>query len=233
MRLRQDLALAAGVAVLGFVLGPWFDGLSDAYFSWHMVQHFAIMMVAAPLLLLGAPLRRLLSALPRPVARKLSAFVNHPRLDPLRFPVLAWLSMPLVLYVAHFSPLYEAALEHEPIHALEHGAFLVAALIWWNPVLAVAPSPHALSYPVRMFYVFVSMPIQAFLALALYTANHALYPFYVRELGPAAALVDQAYGAEFMWVATGFVLFLAFMGLCVAWLRDERRRTMHADRLLG
>jgi cytochrome c oxidase assembly factor CtaG len=180
--------------------------------------------------LLAAPLRRILAALPQSAARKLSGFLQLPAVQSVNSPILAWLALPITLYVAHFSPLYEAALEHDPIHAFEHGLFFIAALCWWNPVLAVAPSPHALSYPVRIFYVFISMPVQGFLGLALYSVNHPLYPHYERELGAAAAMIDQAYGAELMWVATGFFLVVPFIALVVAWLRAEERLALLADR---
>lgn len=230
-RRREDAALVAAIAVLVLVLGPWFDRLADRLFTWHMAQHVAIMMVAAPLFLLGAPLRRILTALPRPAARRLSAWLQHPAVQALNSPILAWLALPITLYVAHFSPLYEAALEHDPIHAFEHGLFFVAALCYWNAILAVAPAPHALPYPARIFYVFISMPVQGFLGLALYSANHPLYPYYERELGVTAALVDQAYGAELMWVATGFFLVIPFMALVVYWLRSEERLALLEDRL--
>ncbi|MGH7661996.1 MAG: cytochrome c oxidase assembly protein [Vulcanimicrobiaceae bacterium] len=229
-RRSQDAALGAAIAVLVLVLGPWFDRLADRSFAWHMAQHIAIMMIAAPLFLLGAPLRRLLAALPRSAARRVSRFLQHPVVQILNSPFLAWLALPITLYVAHFSPLYEAALERDPIHAFEHGLFFAAALCYWNPILAVAPSPHALSYPVRIFYVFISMPVQGFLGLALYSINHPLYPYYERELGVAAAMLDQAYGAELMWVATGFFLVIPFLVLVFYWLRAEERLALLADR---
>lgn len=229
-RRGEDAALVAAFAAVVLVLGPWFDRLADRSFLWHMAQHIAIMMVAAPLFLLGAPLRRILVALPRPAARRVSACLQQPIVQALNSPILAWLALPIAMYVAHFSPLYEAALEHDPIHAFEHGMFFVAALLYWNPVLAVAPSPHALSYPARIFYVFVSMPVQGFLGLALYSASHPLYPYYERKLGATAALIDQAYGAELMWVATGFFLVIPFMALVVYWLRAEERLALLSDR---
>ena len=229
-RRREDAALLAGLAVLVLVLGPWFDELSDRWFVWHMAQHVAIMMVAAPLVLLGAPLRRLLSVLPTAAARRASALLQSRSFRILEAPMLGWLALPITLYVTHFSPMYEAALEHGWVHALEHAWFFGAALLFWNPALAIAPSPHAMPYPVRIFYVFVAMPVSAFLALAIFTASHPLYPYYVREMGTAAALADQADGAELMWIATGAALAAGMMSLVVRWLRDEEKKTLLADR---
>ena len=229
-RRRENVALAAGLAVLVIALGPWFDELSDRSFAWHMAQHILIMMVAAPLVLLGAPLRRILAVLPTPAARQASIVLRSRVLGVLESPLLGWLALPLTLYVTHFSPFYEAALEHGMVHAFEHAWFFTAALLFWNPALAIAPSPRALPYPARIFYVFVAMPVSAFLALVIFTASHPLYPYYEREMGTAAALTDQAYGAELMWLATGVTLVTAMMALVVRWLRDEEKKTLLADR---
>jgi len=228
--MRANLALLSGIFVLAFVLGPWFDALSDRSFAWHMVQHVAIMFVAAPLLLLGAPLRRLLAALPTEGARQVSRALRAEPLHTLASPVVAWLALAIVLYATHFSPMYEAALEHPIVHGLEHVLYLCVGLMFWTPILAVAPSPNALSFPARIFYVFTAMPMGAFLGLAIYTASHPMYPYYAARLGTARALADQTYGGEVMWFSVGAALFAALMSLAVLWLRDERRRALLYDR---
>jgi len=228
--MRANVALLSGIIVLAVVLGPWFDALSDRSFAWHMVQHVAMMLIAAPLLLLGAPLRRVLAALPRETARGLSRALRAEPLHALASPLVAWLAFAVVLYATHFSPMYEAALEHPAVHGFEHILYLAAALVFWNPILAVAPSPDALSFPARIFYVFTAMPIGGFLALAIYTASHPMYPYYAAHLGAAAALADQAYGGEIMWLGCGAALFMALIGLAALWLRDEQRRSLLYDR---
>lgn len=227
--MRANVALLCGVIVLAVVLGPWFDALSDRSFAWHMIQHVAIMLIAAPLLLLGSPLRRLLAALPTQTARQVSRVLRAKPFHTFASPVIAWLSFAIVLYATHFSPMYEAALEHPAVHGIEHVLYLVVALVFWNPILAVAPSPHALSFPARIFYVFTAMPIGGFLALAIYTASHPMYPYYAARLGTAAALADQAYGGEIMWLSGGAALFVALIGLVALWLRDEQRRSLIYD----
>jgi cytochrome c oxidase assembly factor CtaG len=195
-----------------------------------MLQHVAVMLVAAPLLLLGAPLRRLLGMLPVTAARRISRLLHLPLVRAVGSPLVAWIAFAMVLYATHFSPMYEASLEHPPLHAFEHGLYLAAGLAFWNPILAVAPSPNALSFPARIFYVFTAMPIGGFLALAIYTASHPMYPYYAARLGRAAALADQAYGGEIMWLAGGVALFIALMSLVAQWLRDEQRRSQLYDR---
>ena len=136
--MRANLALLSGIIVLAFALGPWFDALSDRSFAWHMLQHVIIMLVAAPLFLLGAPLRRLLALLPTVAARRISRALRTPLLHVLASPVVAWLAFAIVLYATHFSSMYEASLEHPLVHGFEHVLYFTVALMYWNPILAVA-----------------------------------------------------------------------------------------------
>ncbi len=89
------------------------NGLADASLSWHMVQHLALISLAAPLLLLGAPLRLALAALPPRSAAALARVLGSAPFRFLANPLFALLQLTAVLYAAHYSPLYEAALENE------------------------------------------------------------------------------------------------------------------------
>jgi putative membrane protein len=213
-------AFAAGLTILGGALIGPADDLADRSLAWHMIQHLAIIGFAAPLLLLGAPLRLALAALPPHVAALLARALNSLPMRALTHPAIAWLQFAFVLYAAHFSTLYEAALEHPAIHALEHGLFLSSALIFWTPLLAVAPAPHAPPYPVRLLALFAALPMSAFLGFIFYVTRHVLYAHYAA--GPDA-LADQTRAGAVMWVAGGLPLFAALLGCVAAWGARERR----------
>jgi cytochrome c oxidase assembly factor CtaG len=207
------------VTLAGVLIGPM-DALSDASLSWHMVQHMALIDIVAPLLVLAAPVRLALAALPaRPAQRLARAFTAAP----LRWafnPAFAWLQLAAVLYGVHFSPLYEAALENEGVHAAEHVLFLASGIVFWTPLLAVAPAPHAPSYPVRLLSIFLALPMSAFLGFAFYVARYALYPHYAKLPG---ALADQMNAGAVMWIAGGAPLFVALLWLVAEWGARERR----------
>ncbi|MBD5657345.1 MAG: cytochrome c oxidase assembly protein, partial [Candidatus Eremiobacteraeota bacterium] len=143
VRLATVIAFGLGLAVASVAFAKTIDELADASLAWHMAQHLALGFIVAPLLLLGAPVRLALAAFPRPAATWLARVLRSTAMRVLENPAVAWLQFAAVLYVAHFSPLYEAALEHPAIHLLEHAIFLGSALVFWMPVLAVAPAPHA------------------------------------------------------------------------------------------
>ncbi|HEY0395052.1 MAG TPA: cytochrome c oxidase assembly protein [Candidatus Elarobacter sp.] len=217
---RAVAAFAAGLAVVaGSLLGP-LDALADASLAWHMVQHLALVSVAAPLLLLGAPLRLALGALPARRAAALARWMNAPLVRLLTHPVFAWTQFALVLYGTHFSPLYEAALEHEPVHALEHALYLGSALAFWQPLLAVAPAPHAPPHPARILMLFLALPMSAFLGFAFWVARAVTYPHYAAN---ANALGDQMNAGAVMWLAGGAPLFLAMLWCVADWGAREHR----------
>ena len=60
-------------------------------------------------------------------------------------PVVAWLVFAVVMYASHFSGLYNLALQHEWVHALEHLLFLASGVLFWWPVVGLDPSPWRLS----------------------------------------------------------------------------------------
>jgi putative membrane protein len=217
---------ALGLAALAAsLLGP-LDGLADNALSWHMLQHLLLVGVVAPLLLLGAPLRLALAALPTRPAGALARALASPAVRALTHPAFAWLQFAAVLYGTHFSPLYEAALENEGVHAFEHVLFLGSALLFWQPLLAVAPAPHAPPHPVRILALFLALPMSAFLGFAFYVTRHVLYAHYAAHAG---ALADQTSAGALMWIAGGGPLFAALLWCVADWGARERRLGAIAD----
>jgi cytochrome c oxidase assembly factor CtaG len=215
-------AFVSGCALLAASLLPWADTRADTSFAAHMLQHIVMLLIAPPLILLGAPLL-LAVAVPRnDVARKIAGFGNTAFGHALFAPVTAWLLYVFVLWGAHFSPLYELALEHPAVHVLEHLLFVGSALLFWNAVVQIGYAPRPVPYAARMFYLFLAIPQGAFLGFALNATRTVLYPHYEAVLG-SAALPDQHSGADMMWLAGGFLLFAAFMCTAGAWAAAERR----------
>ena len=200
-------------------------------FSVHMLQHMLIELVAAPLLLLGAPATLALRAASPSVRRRLLAILHSRPVAILSFPLLAWVLFAAINWGWHFSSLYNQALENPLLHNIQHATFLGAGLLFWWPVVGADPSRWRLPHPARLFYLFLAMPQNSFLGIALMSASRPLYDHYVtnvRNWGPTP-LVDQNVGGMLMWVG-GDIVFLLGMGLVVAaWVRAEDRRTARED----
>jgi putative copper resistance protein D len=196
-----------------------------------MVQHMLLELVAAPLLLAGAPITLVLRAAGPRLRHAILRVLHSLPMRVLSFPLLAWLLFAAVNWGWHFSTLYNDALENPMLHYLQHASFLAAALLFWWPIIGADPAPWRLPHPVRLFYLFLAMPQNSFLGVALMNAGAVLYPHYVTNLrswGPSP-LDDQALGGLIMW-AVGDVAFLAGMALVVGlWVREEDRRTARLD----
>jgi cytochrome c oxidase assembly factor CtaG len=214
------LAFAAALVVTVAALYGPIDALADASLSWHMVQHLALIGVVAPLLLLGAPVRLALGALPARGAVRLARALNSAPVRVLSHPLAGLAALTLVLYGTHFSALYERALENDTVHAWEHVLYVLGGLLFWSPILAVAPAPHAASHPVRILALFASLPASAFLGFAFYVTSHVLYPHYATRPG---ALQDQMNGGAVMWLSAGTPVLLALLWCVADWGARERR----------
>ncbi len=210
-------AFVAGVTCIVLALLPPVDDLADRSFSAHMVQHVVLVMIGPPLVLLGAPLLLLVAASPAPFARRVTAFAHGPVGQALFAPVTGWMAFVVVLWAVHFSPLFESALQYPAVHVIEHALFLSAAFLFWGAIVQTGYAPRAVPFPARMLYLFLAIPQGAFLGLAIYAARGVLYPHYLLELTPTAALADQQNAGAVMWIAGGLIMFLAFMITASAW----------------
>lgn len=217
-------AFIAGWTSMAGVLLPAVDARADASFADHMFQHIVLVLVAPPLVLLGAPLLLAVSVPPPRIARRITHVFNSRFGHALFSPVTGWLTYVFVLWAAHFSPLYQAALEHPAVHVVEHALFLTSAFLFWGAIVQVGYAPRAVPYAARMFYLFLAIPQGAFLGFALNSSRYVLYPHYVHAFGSAsAALVDQHNAGDLMWIFGGFLMFTAFMITAGAWASAERK----------
>ena len=211
----RGLAFGAALVVLGVALNGPLHNLSDGYlFSAHMVQHLALTLVFPPLLLYGTPawvVRPLLgSAWVLRVARRATR--------PLAAGAL--FSAPITLW--HVPQFYEAALEHHPLHIVQHLVFMATAVIMWWPILSPVPELPRASYPTQLIYLFaLGLPMS--LAGALITlSERVLYPFYAAapRVWGLTPLADQQLGGLLMWVVGTIYLWVT---ASVVWFRWSAR----------
>ncbi|HEY8179660.1 MAG TPA: cytochrome c oxidase assembly protein [Candidatus Limnocylindria bacterium] len=227
----RTAAFLAGMGALVVALCSPIEAYEGQLFSVHMVQHMLLELVAAPLILLGAPMTLTLRVAAPGVRRGLLAVLHSRPVAVLTFPLLTWLAFAAVNWGWHFSTLYDQALENVPLHYVQHATFLVAALLFWWPVVGADPGRWRLPYPARLFYLFLAMPQNSFLGVALMSAPAVLFPHYLTNLRPwgPSPIADQNLGGIIMWVF-GDLVFLIAMGCVVAaWVRHEDRRTARLD----
>ena len=223
----------AGLGVLVVALQPPLDSMVETSFTAHMVQHLALTMVAAPLLVLGAPIRLALRAWPGDARRRLGRVLASRPVRVLSRPGFGWAAFVIVLWVTHLSSSYDLTLRNSAVHAAEHAAYLGTALLFWGPVAGVDPSPSRLSHPGRILFLFLAMPAMAFLGLAISTAPHVLVPHYAAAEGIAGALADQRAAGALMWGGSMFLLVPALAFVLLDWMRTDDREAARVDAALA
>ncbi len=227
------VAFLAGLAVIEIALQSIIERYDTTLFSVHMVQHILLTLVAPPLLALGAPITLALRVARPEFRRRVALPILHSRLLRfLTFPVVAWLLFASVMWGTHFSPIFNESLEQPLVHQLEHLAYLVAGLLFWWPVVGVDPSPWRIPNPVRAMYLFLQMPQNTFLALAIYSAAAPLYPHYaaIRIRWGPDPLMDQQIAGGLMWIVGDVVFIVAIVLTVVGWMRSEEREALGRER---
>jgi putative membrane protein len=207
----QTAAFAGGWLALVLALVSPLDSLGSHLFSAHMLQHELLMLVAAPLMVLGRPLAAWTWAL-APVQRQVvgrwtrvpwwSAAWSH-----LTDPLGAWALHALALWLWHLPSWFEAALHHPLVHVLQHASFLLSALLFWWAVLGADARSRSSGF--AMLYLFTTMLHTGALGALLTIAPTPWYPSYAATTGALGldAMEDQQLGGLVMWVP-GSVAYL-------------------------
>jgi putative copper resistance protein D len=231
--LMRTLAFFGGLATIAVALLSGIARYDTTLFSVHMVQHLLLMLVAAPLLALSAPVTQVLRAASPGIRQRWLIPVLHSRpVEAIGHPVVAALTFAVVVWGSHFTGLFELALEDQGVHELEHLAYLAAAMIFWWPVIAADPARHRMAFPIRALYLLVQVPVNSFLGMAFVFAPAPLYAHYANLGSPYGidALADQQAAGGIMWLAGDVVFIAGILGIIAAWMRHEQRDEPAAER---
>jgi cytochrome c oxidase assembly factor CtaG len=195
-----------------------------------MAQHFVLMSIAPPLMVLGAPVVPMLRGLPRVVIRILKPLfrtqVIHGIGGFLTQPKVAWIAMNAAYLIWHIPKAYEFALASENWHNLEHACFFFTSLMFWWPVIAPWPYRQRGSRWLMLPYLVLADLVNTGLSAFLCFSGRLLYPSYaaVPRLFGLSALNDQAAAGAFMWVMGSTVFLIPAMGITVQLLSPRRVR---------
>lgn len=204
------------IMIFAALVGP-IDTLSDILFAVHMTQHELLMIVAAPLIVIGQPFAAGMWGLPERWREK-GASLTRRVASPWRRltgPVTVLVLHAAVLWAWHIPFAFETALHHETIHAIQHLMFFVsAALFWW----AIIQGRYGrVGYGVAVFFVFATAMHTSILGALLVFAKHLWYPSY-------GSLEDQQLAGLIMWIPSGVIFLFAGLALFAAWLGESERR---------
>lgn len=221
---RHAVAWACGVAAALVAVSPPLETFANRTFTWHMVQHLILIVLAAPLVAVARPFT---------IVRAGTSIHAPAGAAPWRRawrrvgPFVAAGGFVTVLVATHLTGVYDLAIRRRFVHDLEHVAYLGSALVLWSTIAASGRTNAAR----RIGAVFAVIGGTALVAMILLSAPRPLVASYETRLGTSAAVDDQRRAAALMWVSgmatTLPLLVLAFW----RWASAEHRATVRAESL--
>jgi putative membrane protein len=216
----------AGIAGVAVALVSPVDRLGEQAFSMHMVQHVLLLDLAPIALVCG-----LTKVILRPVTRRLQA-LEHAA-GPLGHPLFAVCLYVAVMWVWHIPRLYDAALQHSGVHALEHTCFFWAGALYWWHLLSPIRSRKRLGGMGPVLYMASTKLFVGILGIAITFAPASFYAYYRHRasIWGLDASSDQAIAGAVMALEQAIVMGIALAYLFVRALEESEREQQRAERL--
>jgi putative membrane protein len=216
----------SGLTALFVAVSSPLDTSSETLLFMHMAQHFVLMSVAPPLIVLGAPFVPLVRGLPRSMIRIVggpllrSRTIHRVRQFITSLPI-SWLLMNLTYVCWHIPPAYEFALSSEGWHDFEHLCFFLTSVQFWWPILLPWPTRRGFDAWILIPYLLTSDFVNTGLSAFLCFSGRLLYPSYGLVERPFGfdALQDQTAAGAFMWVFGSLVFVIPAIWWTVQILR--------------
>jgi len=219
---RVRIALfASGLGLLLLAVASPVHELAEEYLAFHMLQHVLLGDLAPLLVLCG---------LTGPLLRPLLALGPVGRLRVLANPVVGFAVWAAILLTWHLPLLYDAAVRHESVHALEHVSFFAAGIAVWLPVVETLPAPEWFGTGAKLVYVVGVRSVESLLGnVLLWIAGTPLYGVYVRphDLIAVSPSTDQSLAGAVMLVE-GMLVTLPLLAVLFLRLQveSEARQTL-------
>jgi cytochrome c oxidase assembly factor CtaG len=216
LSMGQLAAFVSGVLALWAAVASPLAVLDHRLLTAHMAQHLLLMTVAAPLILLGAPVIALMHAFPRIRPVRGLHFLTHP--------AFCWLASTLTVIGWHVPTLFVLGMRSEGWHLAEHASFFAAGLLFWWPV--IQPWPSLARWPrwsVPLYLFLATLPCDVLSAFLTFSGR-VVYPHYLyaQRLFDLSALGDQEWAGALMWVWVTFAYLAPAAVVTIQMLSPQR-----------
>ncbi len=230
---KAAVAFALGWISLVIALISPVHAWGEVLFAAHMTQHEILMLISAPLIVLGRPMIAGMWAIPlssRSAIVKVFHYVPVKRAwTVISGAAAAWAIHAAALWIWHLPVLFQATLESDLVHTLQHMSFFGSALLFW---WAIIYGRHGLSsYGAGVLYLFTTSIHSGSLGAFLTFTSRVIYPVYsdTTSTWGLTPLEDQQLGGLIMWVPAGLVYIVAGLIMFAGWLRESEKRVLRRE----
>ena len=236
----RTISFALGISVIDFATSGGLGVYAQFSFSYHMLAHMLLAMVAPIGLVLGAPMTLALRTLPqgrtsteRGVRGSLLAALHSKVGTFYTNPVVALLIFDGSLFALYFTDLFASMMQSHVGHLFMTIHFLAAGFLFFFVVIGVDPNPRKIPYLVQIVVLFAAMSIHAFFSIALMSTTTLIDKGYFASLQTpwlTDLLADQKLGASIGWAMGEIPILIALVATFINWRREDAREAKRIDR---
>jgi len=236
----RTIAFALGIAATDFATSGGLGLYAQFSFSYHMMAHMVLGMIAPIGLVLGAPMTLALRTLPqgrnsdeRGVRGSLIAAL-HSKIGVIYTnPIVALAIFDGSLFALYFTDLFAVLMQSHVGHLFMSLHFLAAGFLFFFIIIGVDPNPRRVHHLVQIVILFAAMSIHAFFSVALMSTTTLIDKgFYASLQTPwlGDALADQKLGGSIGWAMGEIPILIALVATFINWMRDDSREAKRIDR---
>jgi putative copper resistance protein D len=236
----RTISFALGIAVIDFATSGGLGLYAHFSFSYHMMAHMLLAMIAPIGLVLGAPMTLALRTLPqgrnpseRGVRGSLLAAL-HSRIGSFYTnPIVALLIFDGSLFALYFTDLFASMMQSHVGHLFMTLHFLAAGFLFFFVIIGVDPNPRKIPRLVQIVILLAAMSIHAFFSVALMSTTTLIDKGYFASLQTpwlTNLLADQKLGGSIGWAMGEIPILIALVATFINWMRDDIREAKRIDR---
>jgi len=236
----RTIAFALGISATDFATSGGLGLYAQFSFSYHMMSHMVLGMIAPIGLVLGAPMTLALRTLPqgrnsneRGVRGSLLAALHSKVGVIYTNPIVALAIFDGSLFALYFTDLFSVLMQSHVGHLFMSLHFLAAGFLFFFIIIGVDPNPRKVHHLVQIVILFAAMSIHAFFSVALMSTTTLIDKgFYASLKTPwlGDALVDQKLGGSIGWAMGEIPILIALVATFINWMRDDSREAKRIDR---
>jgi len=212
----------SGLVMIALALQSPVSSLVASSFEYHVVQHMLLMVVAAPLLALSAPMTLALQTTSHPTKVILLKVLNSRTFAVITFPATVWFLYYGVMFAFFLTPLLGYAMNHMVLMDALNILFLLGGCNFWWPTIGLDHNPRwKMTHGMRIINLLIGVPFESFLGIALLGG------------GAAASIYTPAQthvGGGMVWAIGEMSAFVGTAIVMVQWARDDQRVALREDR---
>ena len=236
----RTVAFAAGVAFADFATSGGIGVYSHFAFSYHMIAHMTLGMIAPIGFVLSAPITLAMRALPagrtnleRGLRGSLISIIHSRYSIIMTNPVTALIIFDGSLFGLYLTPLFGSLMRSHSGHLFMDIHFVLAGYLFFYVIIGVDVNPRKIPHIVRIIVLFAAMSIHAFFSITLLSTSSLVDGGYFALLHRPwnfNLLTDQHTGGAIGWAMGEIPILLALVATFIQWIREDKRETKRIDR---